>query len=242
MMGESERNETATTTHSKVEQGMMVFSAIYKRVFRSLKSEFKKLKRLNKNFLPVESYYRVMTSGAIEKVGLTDYQGNDTDVQPIADPSIVSKSLRMSKAGLIKQASHQNPLYDPYEVEKRFLEALEVENIGHLLVKKQAPPNPKALEMMAKVEEIGEKVKKMQAETIKIHTGAVKDIAEADAIMAGTSLEMLQAQISRLEAGMKAMEAVNAGQGGSTGMEGKPSNGQGTSAPSGAAAGSGTPG
>ena len=124
MVGESEKNETATTTHSKVEQGMAVFTAIYKRVFRALKSEFKKLKRLNKLYLPVESYYRVMSSGAIEKIGLTDYQGNDTDVQPVADPSIVSKTLRISKAGMVKQAAHGNPLYDPYEVEKRFLEAM----------------------------------------------------------------------------------------------------------------------
>ena len=236
MMGESERNETATTTHSKVEQGMMVFSAIYKRVFRSLKSEFKKLKRLNKHFLPVESYYRVMTSGAIEKIGLTDYQGNDTDVQPIADPSVVSKSLRVAKAAALKQASHQNPLYDPYEVEKRFLEALEVENIDRLLVKKQAPPNPKTLELMAKVEEIGEKVKKMQAETVKIHTSAVKDMAESQAIMAGTDLDMLQAQIGRLEAGMKVLEALNAGQGGSAGVEAKPNDGQGNGPSQGSAA------
>ena len=42
------QNTPATTTQETVQQGMAVFTAIYKRVYRSLKQEFKKLYRLNK--------------------------------------------------------------------------------------------------------------------------------------------------------------------------------------------------
>jgi chaperonin GroES len=42
------QNTPATTTMATVEQGMKVFTAVYKRIYRSLAEEFKKLYRLNK--------------------------------------------------------------------------------------------------------------------------------------------------------------------------------------------------
>jgi chaperonin GroES len=45
------QNTPATTTMATVEQGMKVFTAVYKRVYRSLKSEFKKLFDLNSVYL-----------------------------------------------------------------------------------------------------------------------------------------------------------------------------------------------
>jgi hypothetical protein len=41
------QNTPATTTQATIEQGMKVFTAIYKRTFRALSKEFKKVFRLN---------------------------------------------------------------------------------------------------------------------------------------------------------------------------------------------------
>jgi len=43
-----------------IEQGMKVFSSIYKRVYRSLKSEYKKLYRLNRLYMDEVEYIRVL--------------------------------------------------------------------------------------------------------------------------------------------------------------------------------------
>src|SRR6185312_5018846 len=45
------QNTPATTTMASIEQGMKVFTAVYKRLYRSLDSEFKKLFQLNATYL-----------------------------------------------------------------------------------------------------------------------------------------------------------------------------------------------
>src|SRR3990172_3439944 len=84
MTGDQQANQTATTTLALIEQGQKVFSAIYKRVHRSLKQEFKKLYRLNKLYMKPEDYYRYLDKA--EPISLQDYQGDDTDVVPVSDP------------------------------------------------------------------------------------------------------------------------------------------------------------
>jgi chaperonin GroES len=51
-------NQPATTTLALIDQGLKVFTAIYKRLHRSLKQEFKKIYRLNSLFLDPEVYFR----------------------------------------------------------------------------------------------------------------------------------------------------------------------------------------
>lgn len=48
MVGDQKTNQTATTTLALIEQGMKVFTAIYKRIFRALKEEFKLIFEINK--------------------------------------------------------------------------------------------------------------------------------------------------------------------------------------------------
>ena len=49
------QNTPATTTMATIEQGMKVFTAVYKRVYRSLK-EFRKIYKLNRTYLNPEEY------------------------------------------------------------------------------------------------------------------------------------------------------------------------------------------
>lgn len=56
--GDVERNQTATTTLALIEQGLKVFTAIYKRIYRSLSREFQLLYDLNGKHLDVKEYER----------------------------------------------------------------------------------------------------------------------------------------------------------------------------------------
>lgn len=60
LVGDAQRNQTATTTMALIEQGLKVFTAIYKRIFRALKQEFRLIFEINKKHLDVEKYLRLV--------------------------------------------------------------------------------------------------------------------------------------------------------------------------------------
>src|SRR3990167_5644599 len=66
------QNSPATTVLAMLERGMKVYSAILKRVFRSLKKEFELLYYLNKRYLDDNSYFRTLDN--IEAIGRVDYE------------------------------------------------------------------------------------------------------------------------------------------------------------------------
>jgi chaperonin GroES len=87
------QNTPAYTTKETVEQGMKLFTAIYKRIYRSLKSEFRKLYRLNKQYLDPQEIVDVLDM----EIPQSDYEGSENDVIPSADPSAASSSDKFAK-------------------------------------------------------------------------------------------------------------------------------------------------
>jgi chaperonin GroES len=210
MVGGAQDQETATTTLSRVEQGGKLFSAIHKRLYRSMKEEFKKLKRLNKFYLTPTQYFRVLDSGLVQKIGIADYQGDDTDVQPIADPTISSLALKLSKAQLLKQVATGNPWYSQREVEKRFLEAMEEPNIDAILLKEipQPPPDPKLMEVVGKLDVMKQEVENMMIEKVKIASEAMLNIAKAEAEEAGNQFEEYRLKMEEMNSQLQHMREV----------------------------------
>ena len=60
LTGESQRAQPATTTLAQIEQGLKVFSAIYKRIFRALGEEYKILYDLNARYPNQEKYLKIL--------------------------------------------------------------------------------------------------------------------------------------------------------------------------------------
>jgi len=145
LMGENPgQNQPATTTMAVIEQGLKVFTAVYKRLFRSLKIEFRRLYRLNRIYLPQEAYFRVldMQQGDMVEIGQTDYQGDPTDIQPAADPNMVSEMQRLVRAQALVTSLEQGSPANPIEIWTRFYEALRIENVDTLMPKEMPPPPP----------------------------------------------------------------------------------------------------
>lgn len=147
------QNTPATTTMASIEQGMKVFTAVYKRIFRSLGEEFQKLYRLNAIYSTPEVYVDVLDmelpSGMLFKDG-------QNDIYPGADPTAISQTEKLLKAqGLMELLP--TGMLDPVEVVKRILIAQEQPNWEVLFNKQiqesgefQPPPDPKAQEMQMK--------------------------------------------------------------------------------------------
>lgn len=143
MVGEdSGQNQKATTTIAKIREGSRVFNAIYKRMHRSLKKEFKKLFELNKTYLPDEAYFVVLDPGQekVSKIGRSDYQDNAADVVPTSDPNVATEQERLAKAaGLFEMI--QLGTINPAVATKRMLEAQDQPGIGELMTMPPPPPN-----------------------------------------------------------------------------------------------------
>lgn len=146
------QNTPATTTMATIEQGMKVFTAVYKRIFRSLAEEFEKIYDLNATYLNPQTYASIVDV----QVGPEDFKSK-YDICPGADPTAVSQTEKLMKAqGLLELLP--TGLLNPVEVVKRVLEAQEQPNWEQVLNPQVAqtgeppppPPDPKLLEMEMK--------------------------------------------------------------------------------------------
>ena len=142
------QNTPATTTQASIEQGMKVFTAIYKRTYRSQEKEFKKLFRLNSIY---EENFAKAKLVLDEPIAKEDYDRHNYDVCPTADPTAVSTTQKQLKVqGLLDML----PLgtLNSMEVTKRMLEAQEQPNIGALMQQPQPQPDPKMMAAQAKIQ------------------------------------------------------------------------------------------
>jgi chaperonin GroES len=150
------QNTPAETSRNTTEQGMQVFNMIFKRVWRSMKEEFKKLYKLNMVYMDATKHYGADDSVARQ----SDYLMNPDLVAPVADPNITSSGLRMTQAMIVREAAHQVPGYDIPIVEKMFLRSMRVEGIDEIYKgpdKVPPLPNPKM-----QVEQIKAEIAKMK--------------------------------------------------------------------------------
>ena len=210
------QNTPAETSRNSVEQGMKIFSGIFKRTFRSLKDEFKKLYRLNQLYLDEEVSFDTDGQG-VNKVLWQDYQNPNRDIVPAADPNIISDSARMMQASMIAERAMKVPGYNKYEVEKIFLKAMKISGIDQIYPDPKGPNavpppiNPKVqveqmkmqaqqmqgqldfklglMQLMQKAEEAQAKIKLMEAQ-------AIQAIADANGVETGHNIAMLNAQIA----------------------------------------------
>ena len=148
------QNTPATTTMATIEQGMKVFTAVYKRIYRSLQEEYIKLFDINSTYLNPNTYQEII--GIV--VGPDDFKQDQYKICPGADPTAVSQTEKLLKAqGLMEMLSLG--ILDPVKVGLRILEAQEQPNYQDLLNKEVAAtgqmpqqPNPKLIESQAKVQ------------------------------------------------------------------------------------------
>lgn len=147
------QNTPATTTMATVEQGMKVFTAVYKRIFRSLEEEFKKLYRLNSIYTNPNEYVNIIDA----EIGPEDFNQDDYNICPGADPTATSQQEKLMKAqGLMELLP--TGIIDPVKAVYRILDAQEQPNWQELINPQVAqsgqppppPPDPKLMEMEMK--------------------------------------------------------------------------------------------
>jgi chaperonin GroES len=151
------QNTPATTTMATVEQGMKVFTAVYKRIFRALAEEFNKVYDLNALYLDPNTYINILDT----QIGPDDFNRESCDIEPGADPTATTQTEKLMKAqGLMELLQMAGPMLNPVKVLSRILDAQEQPNWQELFSDQvqqtgqvpPAPPDPKVMAIQAKMQ------------------------------------------------------------------------------------------
>lgn len=211
------QNTPAETSRNAVEQGEKIYSAIFKRIWRSLKWEFKKLYQLNAIHLPMKQNFGDAGAFALRE----DYTQSGAGVIPVADPTISSASAKFARATMVKQAAAEGGGYNQDAVERMWLAALQVDDVDSIYpgmenmpppppdvkiqiqqMKNQAAANKLEHDKWVFITNMQETMKLNNAKILELNAKALKLEAEAES-------EPKQQQINAFNAATTAMRDQN---------------------------------
>jgi len=134
-VGEGSNQGAVGTTMALLERGSKVMSAIHKRLYFSMKEEFKLLAKIISTYLPPEYPYDVV--GGARVIKQQDFDDR-IDILPVADPNVFSMTQRITLAQTELQLAMSQPkMHNLYQSYRKMYEALGVKNIDQVL-----PPPP----------------------------------------------------------------------------------------------------
>jgi len=229
-------NASPNTVMALIEQGMKVFSGIYKRFYRSLTEELRKLYRLNSLFLEAEESFRV--AGKPYQIGQADYQMDDLEVLPVADPNMASDMQRRLQAEALLKVSGR-PGINEVEITRRYIKSLHLPEEEKVLLTdgqvqgQEPPPYPakpdpqmvmaqaRSQDAQAKVAEAGARFKldvdkhqfelqELQAKIENLKANTMRTLADASDIAGADAMERYKMEVDRLgaETAMKVKVAM----------------------------------
>lgn len=222
--GPQQPGQAATTSMIQIEQGLQVFSSIYKRIYRCLKKEFKILYKLNGKFMQPEQYFNVVDTQEVMVAGLADYQNDGTNVQPVADPQLATNMLAMAKnQALLGIMSH--PIINDENILTRYVNALDIPNPESVFIppdQRQAPPDP---ELVLKAQIAASEHAVRMAEIAEKYSKAIDNLASAEAREVGPQLQLYADTLKAMLSTYGGNNANQAFQGAGTGVALPPGNG-----------------
>lgn len=216
------QNTPAETSRNTVEQGMMLFSGIYTRMYRAFREELEKLYELNRLYLRTSPRFFELTEGEDAIIAPDDYSGAKMRVFPAADASTVSGQQRKDKADKLA-AFAVSPLggkLDKDYVTRAWLEANEYDVDAVFPDPKgpnaiQPPMDPKVQlkqaemqqqqqqhqdDMMLAVANLKATIAKNDGQIAKWQAEAELALARADGIDKEQAIAILNAQIGAAKA------------------------------------------
>jgi hypothetical protein len=205
-----DQNTPAETARNSLSEGLKVYKWIFKRAWRSLKEEAKKRYILNGHYLPSTS-----TFGNDEtEIRREDYLGPADQIAPVADPNVASSEMRIMQATMVKQASMTTNGYDLAVTERKWLKALQVEEMDEIYPgpdKVKPLPNRYVMVEQLKLQgqeakykhekqkwanELIEEKRLNSAKIAQLEAQAIEMLASADATKAGVMIQRFDSAIN----------------------------------------------
>ncbi len=150
------QNQKVGTTKIVQENGLKVFTAIYKRLRKAMEHEFRKIYALNKLYVKPKDYFSILSPTSRElqfiEIKRTDYETADVNIIPSADPYLASQEMKMARAQYLAGMMPMGG-FNEYEIKRRLLEAADIERPDELLPPPGSPneisppPNPDMMKL-----------------------------------------------------------------------------------------------
>lgn len=141
--GEASNNAPVGTTLALLEQGLQMFTAIYKGVYLSCGEEFSMMRdqlAMYGGEEVAEDYMTVLDDPEADFA--KDFADADTDIKPVADPSSVTKMQQMAKAQFM--FSLRGTGLNDLEISKYGMEVAGIPDIERFLPSGEPQPDPLA--------------------------------------------------------------------------------------------------
>ncbi len=186
------QNTSPTTVVSLIEQGMKVYTAIFKRIYRSLKEELVLLYGLNGLYLAEDSYINILDEQ--EPISTEDYEDKSFDIRPAADPTMATDIQKAGKAQFLQQFMADPRMNFP-ELQKEVFLAMGFDDPEKYLAPPPEGPTPEQQLIMQKEAaememrdreirikeiELGIKQDESTAKQWKEYSTALLNVAKAD--------------------------------------------------------------
>jgi len=184
--GEASNNGQVGTTLALIEQGLQVFTAIYKRIYRSLREEFALLYSNISRFggeKAAADYLEVLDDQSADFEA--DFNASDFDIRPVSDPTSVTRMQKLARAQFVMSVAANNPLYDQRKVHQRVLEAADVEDADELFAPPPQPDPMAAAGAQAELAKTASETERNSASAQKDQAQAIRTAAEAGMMMGG---------------------------------------------------------
>ena len=201
--GAEKANASPTTILALIEQGLQVYTAIHKRIYRALKSEFDKLYRLNRLHLKESERYQI--GDEWREITPDDYRLGG-GVAPIADPTMITDMQKLGRAQIM-MTFKGDPLIQQKEIYTRLFDAASIDRVEDLFV---PPPPPQISQQLAQItiEEKMAELGRTRAAELKDNSQAYLNMAMAASKANGPQMDWINAQLRVMEMHIEAMNTT----------------------------------
>lgn len=177
--GDAPSTAPVGTTLALQNQALQVFSAIYKRMYRGFREEFRLMYLCLKRWATdrEKREYAELTGGDFDQ----DFSGDGTDIQPVADPSVVTKMQKISRNQAVIQLAESPIGMAAGMTQAGPAQAIVLDALGTMDVDRperyvaDVPPNPEAV---AKTQDMAAAAALKQAQAA--HMGAELSVTQAN--------------------------------------------------------------
>jgi len=173
-------NVPAESVLALIEQGLQVYSAIHKRIYRAQYKELQKLRRLNALYLDQMTYSLMLDDSSTPDVQ-ADFAAKDLDIVPVADPNNTTMMQRMLKAKAMLELRGQG--LNDQEILRRYLLAMNIEDVENIIPQEEQEDPRQELE----VQKLQQEIEELAAEVAKIKSETELNYAKLESEYAGVS-------------------------------------------------------
>lgn len=178
------QNQPLGTTQTVLEQGLQVFSGIYKRTYRGMKMEYQILYMLNSMYLDEGHYQEILDDQ--EASVRDDFEDKTIAIVPEADENISRKLKAGQRAQQLVEALRAGMPLNKQYVTRLFLESIDEPHVD--VAMQMEPPPPSEHELRHKIEE-----GKLKLEQQKLEWEKQRDMYQAAKDMAETAKALAEA-------------------------------------------------